>query len=275
MADIPEFIYHYTSQDAFLGIVNSKTLWATDILYLNDSAEFTYAVQLFCEVLEEYANDEKYETVQYLREGLTTVPYGVHFAAIYVASFSGDGDLLSQWRAYCPPGSGFSIAFHTSTLEQVIAPSRFQLVPCEYDENKQKQLIRQLLHKTFQQPGHGTALQFCAEHFFKIAPTLKHPTFEEEREWRLVSPLIDLSDPRVKYRSGKSMLIPYVELQITDDNKQLIIDHVTLAPTPHPRLAEGSVFRYLKTLYPSGKPESTRDLMTGFTRESKIPYRAW
>ena len=71
------------------------------------------------------------------------------------------------------------------------------------------------------------------------------------------------------------MLIPYVELQITDDNKQLIIDHVTLAPTPHPRLAEGSVFRYLKTLYPSGKPESTRDLMTGFTRESKIPYRAW
>ena len=275
MADIPEFIYHYTSQDAFLKIVNSTTLWATDIRYLNDSAEFTYAVQLACEVLKEYANDEKYHTVKNIYEVLSTEPYSLHYASIYVVSFSGNGDLLSQWRAYCPLGSGFSIAFHGNTLERIGSNSNFDLVPCEYDENKQKQLVRQLFQATFEQPGHGTALEFCAEQFFKIAPRLKHPTFQEEREWRLVSPLISLEDPQVKYRSGKSMLIPYIELQIADEKKRIIIDHVTLAPTPHPKLAERSVYRYLRTLFQSGKLASTRDLRTGFAHESKIPFRAW
>jgi len=167
MADVPEFIYHYTSQDAFLSIVNSKILWATDILYLNDSTEFIYAVQLFYDVLQEYKHHEMYDTVKYIYEGLSTNPYGILNASIYVVSFSANGDLLSQWRAYCPVGSGFSVAFHRNTLEQIGEPSKFRLTPCEYDENKQKQLISQLVQNTFQQQDHGTAINFAIEQFFK------------------------------------------------------------------------------------------------------------
>jgi hypothetical protein len=37
---VPEFLYHYTSQDGLLGIISSASLWATNISYMNDATEF-------------------------------------------------------------------------------------------------------------------------------------------------------------------------------------------------------------------------------------------
>src|SRR5438876_12190342 len=42
----PEFLYHYTSQDGLLGIVKSRSLWATNISHLNDSTEFELSLGL-------------------------------------------------------------------------------------------------------------------------------------------------------------------------------------------------------------------------------------
>ena len=39
-------IYSYTSQKGLLGILQSKKLWMTNILYLNDSSEFTHTLDL-------------------------------------------------------------------------------------------------------------------------------------------------------------------------------------------------------------------------------------
>lgn len=39
-------LYHYTSQRGLLGILESKKLWMTNILYLNDSSEFIYTWEL-------------------------------------------------------------------------------------------------------------------------------------------------------------------------------------------------------------------------------------
>jgi hypothetical protein len=46
----PSVLYHYASQKGLLEIVNSKTMWATNIYYLNDSLEYEYAAQLIQEV---------------------------------------------------------------------------------------------------------------------------------------------------------------------------------------------------------------------------------
>ena len=43
---IPLVLYHYTSASGLKGIVESGTLWATDVLHLNDSSEISYAVEL-------------------------------------------------------------------------------------------------------------------------------------------------------------------------------------------------------------------------------------
>ena len=40
------FLYHYTSQRGLLGILENKKIWATNIHYLNDSAELYHAIDV-------------------------------------------------------------------------------------------------------------------------------------------------------------------------------------------------------------------------------------
>ena len=42
----PEILYHYTSQAGLIGMLHTKTIWASKIHYLNDSKEFALALKL-------------------------------------------------------------------------------------------------------------------------------------------------------------------------------------------------------------------------------------
>lgn len=49
-SDIPqETLYHYTSFKGLLGIVDSQVLWASDVRYMNDSAEMKHSADLIRE----------------------------------------------------------------------------------------------------------------------------------------------------------------------------------------------------------------------------------
>ena len=46
-ADIPHgTLYHYTTFTGLLGIVRSRSLWASDVRYMNDSAELRHTADL-------------------------------------------------------------------------------------------------------------------------------------------------------------------------------------------------------------------------------------
>ena len=46
-SDIPkETLYHYTTFAGLVGIVDSRVLWASDIRYMNDSAELKHTADL-------------------------------------------------------------------------------------------------------------------------------------------------------------------------------------------------------------------------------------
>jgi hypothetical protein len=49
----PEILYHYTTREGLLGILRSRTVWATSIRFLNDASEYTYAQSKFIEKLRE------------------------------------------------------------------------------------------------------------------------------------------------------------------------------------------------------------------------------
>jgi len=44
--DPPSVLYHYTTQQGLLGIINNKEIWATHTQYLNDVREFHQATGL-------------------------------------------------------------------------------------------------------------------------------------------------------------------------------------------------------------------------------------
>ncbi|OLD27475.1 MAG: hypothetical protein AUJ04_03935 [Acidobacteria bacterium 13_1_40CM_3_55_6] len=42
----PQILYHYTSQEGLMGIITERCIWASKIHYLNDSEEFSIALDL-------------------------------------------------------------------------------------------------------------------------------------------------------------------------------------------------------------------------------------
>ena len=46
MNETEKILYHYTSLEGLLGIIESKSIWATNVLYLNDASELNYSINL-------------------------------------------------------------------------------------------------------------------------------------------------------------------------------------------------------------------------------------
>lgn len=103
-------IFHYASADTFVNILRRREIWATNAAYLNDANELSYPVTLAQQVLDDLAQEESDADLKSFVHDVAQ-DVGTHqvYKAWYVASFSSDGNLLSQWRAYCPRG-GFPSA---------------------------------------------------------------------------------------------------------------------------------------------------------------------
>ncbi len=110
----PNLLYHYSSAEGLLGIIQSRQLWATNALYLNDTSEISDALEVFRSELESVPLNLG-EMAGFLSQG---IPEYSEQAPLdhFVVSFCEGGDLFSQWRGYGSQGTGYSIGFHSSAL---------------------------------------------------------------------------------------------------------------------------------------------------------------
>lgn len=277
----PELVYHYTTQTGLIGIITSRKLWATDLYYLNDSSELTYAIGVIRNELSQIQNalNPRYsEIVQRIFASLEWLA----IATIYVSSFSEDGDLLSQWRAYCTSTSGFSIGFDRSRLWKATDRQNFRLEQCIYDEHTQKQktaglagdLVRSILDElgesatqqlsTMQEIADAKARDFLPK-FLEVAPILKAPYFQGEKEWRLISTDTNFRDPKIDFREGRSMIVPYFKFDLTIEQDTLPIKEIIIGPTPHKELSRASVVELI----------DRNGLIDCEVKHSMIPFRGW
>lgn len=99
--DVPKTLYHYTSVDALVSIVHTKRLRASNIRFLNDRTESQRLRESVVEILQKRVSG--FEEQEVIR---TIVNLLEHHSkrSDFVVSLSEKSDLLSQWRAYCPPG---------------------------------------------------------------------------------------------------------------------------------------------------------------------------
>ena len=285
-------LFHYTSVEGFLGIASSKTIWATNILYLNDASELNYSKELLRNELFEIRKkgfniNSNLETsvdhifFEIVEENIDKLIPSQNFG-FFVCSFSEEKDLLSQWRGYCPEGIGFSLGFSKKLLTLCAEQSKFASKPCLYDEEAQTQSIRDLIKKTsdrfrteiknssqiwnaWDTKGKILAADFMLE-FIALAPTFKHHKFCEEKEWRIVASLkMNHMNELIKFRSGRSMIIPYIEIYLPIKDGNLSIDEIVVGPTTDHLLSMASVEMLLR-----GKKIEYNELSY-----STIPYRPW
>jgi len=113
-------LYHYTSAEGLLNIIDSGKFWATHYRFLNDPEEILYSFKLFDRLFLEnspkrlsfFANNVDEES------GLIIGNYHLMYTGqrgvipeyeYYITGFSEEKDLLSQWRGYGDNGEGFAI----------------------------------------------------------------------------------------------------------------------------------------------------------------------
>jgi hypothetical protein len=272
----PPILYHYGGPDSLIGLVKGKSAWASNIHYLNDAREFSYAISLLDGIVEDTRKGQNSRQDLIFLEALLARIKQSELYSVYVYCLSEVDDLLSQWRGYTPAANGYCMGFRTELLRRVAAGRHFHLHPCIYDENDQREAIREIFTKQFEgyrkaakrQPKYKNDLitnyvEAFRTLFIRRAPLIKHHGFREEREWRLVSPAIGPDKTPLHIRKSGSTLVPYYDLILTAPGEPFPLCEVIIGPTTHPHLTEKS----LELLF------RLNNIGGVHTRRSIIPYR--
>ena len=286
-----DLLWHYTTPEGLTGIIESSSLWATDVFYLNDSTEFMHGINIAREIIKQKISSlGGYEKKRL--EGFDTDLSFIgpdHKRPVYVCSLSKAKNELSQWRAYCREG-GFSIGFPHQGLIETIQDQHFELKQCVYNAGEQQKIIDHLIDsqvmpyiKNPEQfsripctPDMVSAIVCEGSNKFlwelsSICSTLKHPSFEREEEWRLI---FDHRYAFEKDENGKNkigpefrtkngLIIPYINIKFSENEDFWREVRVIIGPTKYEKELKGS----FHTLY--RKYHATEISIT----QSKIPYR--
>lgn len=214
--------------------------------HFNDKKEFQQTISLVREGIEKLKQRYVTKTKRAIGVGKPFEKYQKAVQVIeefakklYVCSFSEHGDQLSQWRGYCLPAvTGFCIGFKRSELERITQNaankntlSRFGR--CIYDEHEQKEKIQQIIDlvEADSNEKESPISALLIGKVVSVAPFYKDKSFVEEAEWRLASYFV--SSRHVKFREGRTLIIPYWEIDITGQDGKIAVDSVTIGPSPN------------------------------------------
>jgi len=265
----PEVVYHYTTQDGFLGILRSKVLWASNAMYLNDSSELNYGVQVFDKVRAAWVAGSTDARKVRLDEIWRDVLSRQLEAGVYVVAFSVKRDDLAQWRAY-GGHTGYCLGFSTTDLllraQAMRPPGTF--LRCLYLESEQRAAAEQMIALLHANCDPGIPDQARTDFrglLFMVASCFKHPSFKDEGEWRLFF-LPERRTPEVlEFRPGRGFLIPYRSVPMETREFAPQLKNVMVGPTPHPELARPAAWNACTSL----------GWNLDEVRVTEAPFRSW
>jgi len=224
---LPDTVFHYTSLDGLIGIVESQSLYASNLYYLNDRKEYQHGIDLILEILPKLKTNPTWTSI------LAKVENNLDLfkkSERYVTCFSSNGDSLSQWRAYGYDGRGISIGFKREHIEDSCFSQHIHSSMILYDQSAQKYNLRKQISSIltyFDDIKNGIDWgDFDSD--FLIAESLigflekqiaiyKHPSFQDEEEYRLEYELDGNinkhDDEKLRFRSSSNnLIVPYIKL---------------------------------------------------------------
>lgn len=268
-ANIP-ILFHYTGFDSLLSITETKELWATNIHYLNDYEEFKNALTIAKQRVKTIQRGQDKEASQFLDKMYSRIDT-IETLNLHIVSFTANGDLLSQWRAYCPHG-GVSVGFRYNDLQRLAQNNKFSIRKCIYDEKSKNEIMKEVvdMHLEFYKDGEDAELLLNGfiTVLATIAPCFKNQAFIEEQEWRLVSEPVSVLDHNVGIRAKTHMMFPYFRFSLDGlpdkkAKKNLGFDRFIIGPSANSELSSSAMGYFLN------KYKLSHDHV-GY---SQIPYR--
>lgn len=229
-------LYHYTTLNGLLGIVENNSIWATNIYYLNDKNEFEHGRECLIKTLDcieptfMNENDKKLflKELEHFSDGGSV--------NVFSASFCRTGDKLSQWRGYGGE-QGICIEFDEDNLFDWVDPEYYNFRKGEVVYLKPGKTIKdhQLIVENLLNNSINALLNeddlFKIVHYEYVIPTIipfcKDESFHEEDEFRYI--FIPADEECIKFRASDKGLIPYIELQ-TGKGSNLPIKKIIVGP---------------------------------------------
>jgi hypothetical protein len=292
LGQLPEVVYHYTSMDVVLKIIATKELWATNVRYLNDVSEFQFFLETAQRRLPEIIPDMNHvDLAAFAKQASQNLGCVPDFLRVpFVTSFSLYDDSLTHWRSYCPAGNGVSIGFRTGSLldayvQKVSLPGTIVPKPVfgevYYPDPKNTETVDSVIREVYSAAQDDVRtrdwplLDAFLRRLMSIASFIKHPSFENEHEYRLTVAAIQWRPDLLCFRPNPSTLVPYVKVNIPrfssaprkigeSENTWNAIASITIGPTPNMALSSDSLsaFCWTKGIDPE-------------IRRSRVPYREW
>ena len=268
-----EPLYHYSSPGGLLGMMESKSIWMSNIRYQNDSKEYSHISDVLINLIkEECPGLDREQEIISVKDNELFVP------TIFTFSLTEEKDLLSQWRGYCPKG-GYCFSFDKTQLNELVKRFGLSIQKCVYKEDEQKKIIREEVIRfspeDWEEMNSGRkekgwdfmyGMKYLRNRLARLAPLLKHHAFAEEVEWRLVKDF-DRASPEIrpleqhpafrnskvseisnegqflKFREDMGMLVPYLSLplvDLTDPYQSVKLSEIIIAPGTQHQLAKSS-----------------------------------
>lgn len=240
--------YHYTTPHGLQGIINSKEIWASDYRFLNDATEFQHGLTVFDRV---FSSERKRWTIKApsVSELIERLRGRTDNTSVFIASFTPNGDLLSQWRGYTD-GFGFAIGIDADWLIQNASEQGFRQFPVVYDADEHVRVIQdkfQLLDDMLSarepsEPAQDIIHTWWSQLLVALT-TIKNRHFKEEEEVRLVC--VTRGRPlKAKIRATNKGLVPYLPIRLdkkivespaNNDLQNIGLQRIILGPSLHPR----------------------------------------
>jgi hypothetical protein len=234
---------HYTTLDGLEGMLRTGLIWATSVRYLNDQREIDDALEMIAQGIQSGKKQPRYSHLVPFMEQVEKAAETVAKTAaetLFVASFSAEDDLLSQWRAY----GTYCVAVD---LQAFTSGTTAQVFDCVYSREEKHKILGKFLSEQHQEFKNTNRLQdiaaaatYIADELAVLAARFKDPAFAEEKERRVI--VSQESDYGLSFRAGRNYFVPYISLPLKIEH----IKHIRIGPTRDVDLAKRSLEHLLR-----------------------------
>jgi hypothetical protein len=231
----PKHLFHYTTAEGLLGILEHRSIRATHNRFLNDISESEYGMKLISSLIQSKKQALSDEHLQSILDLMLELGLPIqNLWSVYSFSLSANGDQLSQWMGYGGGGRGYCIEFDTKGLVEMQysdnkTPILFKIV---YDSKIQTEIVNNLIDLLLEITAceikliSGDRLEYALALVSQFVVMLqnclacfKSDVFKAEDEYRLVcrdEPKADLQ--HLQFYLRNSMIVPCHMIKPGDDH---------------------------------------------------------
>jgi hypothetical protein len=280
---------HYTTAEAAMSILKTKQIWMRNPSFMNDLTDVVYGRQ---RLIDAYNNSEKGKELRIvLNEIFENVSKDVEqdFNEVgqyveldtYLTCLSEhegkDADKwgrLSMWRAYDSKTTGIALVINATPVFEGPDDSLLAVSPVAYLDQESFELNFSELTKSIASEkdflktfGREVFIKMLSRTFLYAAASTKHPSFAEEKEWRLIYlPKLfeDLPEPKSSNLTDDIVTVngnPQKIFKIALNNLPQLLNKVIIGPSQHPMATYEAFIELLKG---AGIPEPWKILECSF-----------